>query len=405
MRRFNPIYLFGFLGAILLFSCEQEISNKPNDTGRFVKFFGGTQTDEGFDAIELSGGGFAGVGSTESFGAGGSDVFLIITDENGNQLSDFITFGDTLDDIGRSIIEKPDGNFIIVGDFTDPTNGDVDIWFLEVNSMGMEVSSIEIGTPGFEERGYSVAATSDGGYILSGTKKPNSSTDIDSYVIKLDASGAIEWENDDALLNFTDNAASEIIETLDGDFVYSSTSQRDSSALLTDMRLTSLNGIGQPNWNFFFGENNRNEIASSVAGGSGTIYSVGSSVDPGSGNSDVYLIRTTTSGTQLGEVITLDFGDTDLGKAVGELRDGNIAVASESFTTVLNGNDIFLTKVNGFGDQLWDQPLIIGGEGDDIASKVFEASDGGVVVFGTISFSGNPMMLLFKTDKNGNLAE
>jgi hypothetical protein len=393
--------------AIFFVACEADVDVKPNDTGVFVKFFGGTQTDLGYDAIQTSNGGFACVGSTESFGAGGSDVFFVRTDANGNEITDRITFGDTLDDVGRSIIEKTDGNFLIVGDITDKASGNTDIWMIEITPDGTLVNSSltqTIGLPGFNEKGHSISATSDGGYVIAGTKTQAGSQDVDSYIVKMDATGLIEWENDDALLNFTDESGSAIIETSSGDFVYSSTSQRDSSAFLTDMRLTSLNNIGQPNWNFFYGTNTRNEIASSIAGGSGNIYSIGSTIDPGTGESDIFLVRTSLGGTALGE-FSINFGSEDIGKSVAELRDGNIIIAGESFTSVLNGKDIYLTKINGFGEEIWPQPLIMGGEGDDIASKVFETSDGGIVVFGTISFSGNPMMLLFKTDKNGKLAK
>ena len=403
----NYSIVFSMLLLIFFAACEMEVDTVPNNTGRFAKFYGGTGTDMGYDAIETSTGNFACVGSTTSFGAGGSDVFFILSDPNGNAISDEITFGNTLDDFGRSIIEKPDGNFLIVGDYTDTTDGNTDIWMLEITPTGNLVTSNltqRIGLPGFNEKGFSIASTNDGGYIISGSKTQIGSEDVDSYIVKLDGTGQIEWENDDALLNFTDDSGSTIIETVNGDFVYSSTSQRDSADFLTDMRLTSLNTLGQPNWNFFFGTNTNNEIAASVSGAGGNIYSIGSSVDPVSGNSDIFLIRTSLGGTTLGEFM-FDYGDQDLGKAVTELRDGSIAVASESFTTVLNGKDIFLSKVNGFGEEVWDAPFIYGGEGDDVASKVFETQDQGIVVFGTISFSGNPMMLLLKVDKNGTLAQ
>ena len=66
-----------FLGALLtLLSCETEVDITPNDSGTFVKFYGGSANDFGYDAIETSNGNFAIVGSTESFGNGANSGSL-----------------------------------------------------------------------------------------------------------------------------------------------------------------------------------------------------------------------------------------------------------------------------------------------------------------------------------------
>jgi len=76
--------------------------------------FGGTGNDYGHSVAKTSDGGYIIAGYTDSFGAGGEDVYLVKTDASGNQLWQN-TFGGTGNDYGNSIAETSDGGYIIAG--------------------------------------------------------------------------------------------------------------------------------------------------------------------------------------------------------------------------------------------------------------------------------------------------
>jgi hypothetical protein len=75
-------------------------------------------------------------------------------------------------------------------------------------------------------------------------------------------------------------------------------------------------------------------------------------------------------------------------------------------TTTTRGNgglDIFLVKVDGSGNILWNK--IIGGDGDETVNSIREAEDGGLVICGSNNLSGLSSIFLIKTDRNGDLKD
>ena len=112
--------MLGILGA----------SAQPEEV--WNKTFGGSGIDLGSQAQETEDGGYILVGSTESYGAGREDAWLIKTDSNGNELWN-TTFGGKGTDGAYSIQETKAGGYIIEGSTTSYGNKSVDAWLIRVN--------------------------------------------------------------------------------------------------------------------------------------------------------------------------------------------------------------------------------------------------------------------------------
>jgi hypothetical protein len=100
--------------------------------------------------------------------------------------------------IFSSFLQKPDSTFLLFGTSTefDP-NGD--FYVAHVGQNGEFISDTTYGHQFYEERGYAIAATPDGGYVFTGMRRTTLNSVIKFRskiaVFKIDANGAVEWSN------------------------------------------------------------------------------------------------------------------------------------------------------------------------------------------------------------------
>lgn len=99
--------------------------------------FGGNGDDQGRDVLETKDGKYLIAGWTDSFGAGGTDVLLIMTDAGGQELWN-MTYGSQGDERGRFVSQAHEGGFIVVGESKSPM-GDWDALLVNTKDDGSMV--------------------------------------------------------------------------------------------------------------------------------------------------------------------------------------------------------------------------------------------------------------------------
>jgi len=142
--------------------------------------YGGHNLEWGQSLVETSDG-FLLLGFTNSFGAGGYDIYLVKTDLNGNfQWQQ--TYGGTDWDFGYKILAANDG-YYIAGESWSFSNGGTDGYLLHINESGDELWSQNFG--GTENDWLSDLFIAANGVIAVGT---NSSVSEKSkvYLIEID---------------------------------------------------------------------------------------------------------------------------------------------------------------------------------------------------------------------------
>jgi hypothetical protein len=154
---------------------------------QWFKTFGGSSADYGFSVQPTDDGGYIIAGNTYSFGAGGSDVYLIKVSERGHQQW-FKTFGGSDDDGAYSVQQTSDGGFIIAGWTESWGAGATDVYLIKTDDDGNEQWSKTIGGL-HSDYASSVQQAADGGYIITGWTRSYGAGGGDLYLIKTDANG------------------------------------------------------------------------------------------------------------------------------------------------------------------------------------------------------------------------
>jgi len=181
---------------------------------QWTKTIGGKEEDVGFSLIQTSDGGYAIAGKTESFGAGGADVYVVKLDANGN-LQWTKTIGGPKGDGGSSLIQTADGGYAIAGYTTSFGAGLSDAYLVKLDANGNLQWTKTIGGKDFED-GYSLIQTSDGGYVIAGYTRSFGAGGADVYVVKLDANGNLQWTK--TIGGETYDSGSSLIQTSDGGY-------------------------------------------------------------------------------------------------------------------------------------------------------------------------------------------
>ena len=151
------------------------------------KTFGGSKDDKAYSIAQTSDGGYIVAGDTESKGAGLDDVWVIKLDKNGNKEWDK-TFGGKYYDEPYSIAQTSDGGYIVAG-YTDSKGaGGEDVWVIKLDKNGNKEWDKTFGGSDWD-KANSVIQTSDGGYIVAGDTESKGAGGDDAWVIKLDKNG------------------------------------------------------------------------------------------------------------------------------------------------------------------------------------------------------------------------
>lgn len=178
------------------------------------KSFGGAEDDRCFSVLQSADGGYVFAGITNSFGAGNRDAWIVATDALGNELWSK-TIGESTRDVAHSIALTDDGGYIITGYTNSYGAASDDPWLIKLKANGDIEWQKVIKLPMYEHTITGVQ-TSDGGYYLTGfasRARDNSAV----LVLKTDASGNLLWNQH--LMDWGNNFGYTIQATKDGGFV------------------------------------------------------------------------------------------------------------------------------------------------------------------------------------------
>jgi hypothetical protein len=157
----------------------------------WTRTYGGSGTELGRYVQQTIDGGYIVAGSTQSFGVGNDDFYLIKTDSLGNIIWDH-TYGGNQSDNFVTAQQTKDEGYICAGYTHSFGAGGWDVCLMKVDSTGGILWSCACGGSS-DESPVSAQQTIEGGCIAAGETQSFGPGDRDAYVVKADSLGCVLW--------------------------------------------------------------------------------------------------------------------------------------------------------------------------------------------------------------------
>ena len=303
------------------------------------------------------------------------------------------TYGGAEDDFGYSVQQTSDGGYIVVG-YT--YFGLYDVYLIKTNASGDTLWTRTYGGTGYDYA-LSVQQTSDGGYILAGGTYSFGAGGDDVYLLKINATGDTLWTR--TYGGSSHEYGSSVQQTSDSGYILAGTTLSFGSGN-GDVYLIKTNASGDTLWTRTYGGTSEENGASIQLTSDGGYIIAGFTFSFGSGHSDIYLIKTNASGDTLW---TRTYGGAgyDYAFSVRQTSDWGYVVAGYT-TSYRNQGQVYLLKTNASGDTLWTRTY--GGTDDEGGNSVQQTFDSGYIICGSTSSFGDTLsdVYLIKTNANGD---
>ncbi|RLF08229.1 MAG: hypothetical protein DRJ60_00880 [Thermoprotei archaeon] len=257
----------------------------------WAKTIGGADYDYGYSIQQTSGGGYVVTGETKSYAAGGSDVFVVKLDSSGN-LSWAKTIGGASDDYGYSIQQTSDGGYVITGSTDSYGAGDFDVFVVKLDSSGNLSWAKTIGGASYGY-GNSIQQTSDGGYVIAGHTGSYGAGNADVFAVKLDSSGNLSWAK--TIGGTNSDYGRSIQQASDGGYVITG-STYSYGAGNSDVFVVKLDSSGNFSWAKTIGGADYECSYSIQQTSDGSYVITGFTDSYGAGGFDVFVVKLDSSG-------------------------------------------------------------------------------------------------------------
>ena len=321
---------------------------------------------KGHEVIETTNGDFVVAGYKSSFG--NSDFYLTRRDANGVLLWEEL-YGGNEKEVAYSVVQTTDGGFVMVGETSSYGNGQEDFWLVKTDANGVMLWDKTFGDT-LADVGFSVKQTTDGGLIIAGSSvvpflNPiNGSIPPQSYLIKIDVNGNIQWEKKyfgdyivPGTTNYSakDNYATDVQQTADGGYILTGRYEnRDSNSYThNNMMLFKTDANGDSLWH-------KNFLDSLASNSTGSKYAGGNSVK--------------------------------------QTADGGYIIVGWSL--VWSSPTFFYVRTDANGNVIWEKLMNYSGQLTDVQLT----SDGGYIMAGYSDLNGqDDKYILMQVDDSGNV--
>ncbi|MFC1851904.1 hypothetical protein ACFL27_17060 [candidate division CSSED10-310 bacterium] len=386
--------IMGSLYLLFSFTLSSCTNNENNeDLITFLKTYEVNGLHVAGEVLQTEDGGYIVCGSSGSYYTK-VELFLLKTDQSGNE--EWLKYYEKgVETYGKSIQHTSDGGYIICGFVGDFFYSPSDILLLKTDSNGNEIWSRTYDEDD-QDLSYSVQQTNDGGYIICGSTE-NGRSDI--YLLRTDAVGNKMWSRTYSGEGFDEGRSVQL--TSDGAFIMCGWLE-DKSGHQSNIFLLKIDDGGNELWSREYAPADHNQGYSVQQTADGGYIICGNSRF---NDDDIFLMKSDNAGNEQW-IRYFGGKDNDYGFYVQQTHDGGyIMCGSGDRRGWLDTEKLILIKTDVWGNVLWYRNSYLDVNWA-MGSCVKQTSDGGFIVTGLFrDVENNYSLLLFKTDLSGRIGK
>lgn len=357
--------------------------------------FSGTDDDEGYSCLPVNDG-YILTGSTESYGNGNQDAWIMRVNEDLEQVW-AKTVGGATTGFSRGLILTSDEKLMTIGESYRGAPGLIEILVKKFTKDGILEWAQRYGGSGDEE-GYCLIETPDKGFIMGGSTS-SSERYYSGILIKIDSIGNLQWSKK---LNY--------VSTLQ---IFALTIYKDKIIIVGRVRYFDYNILvgmldleGNPEWIMSLGQGEDDFGKSLLITEDDEIVVLGQTTSESNGDFDICLLRIDSTGN----IITgkkygtpaLDAANnllaTDEGFSILGYSEGVNAGEEKRILMLKTDRDFNLTSTQAYGGEDLEGFLP-----DYSKSSINYSNEGGFIITGiaTALNKNDKDVFCTKTDENG----
>ncbi|WP_232054710.1 PEGA domain-containing protein [Thermococcus sp. 2319x1] len=340
----------------------------------WAKTYGGSNFDWARAVALAENGDIIVAGGTESFGAGGYDVWVLRLDENGN-VKWAKTYGGSGDDRAFAVAVAPNGDIIVAGETKSFGAGGYDVWVLRLDENGNVRWQKTYGGSG-DDGAYAVAVAPNGDIIVAGYTYSFGPGWEDFWVLRLDENGNVRWQKTYGG-TYMDKAYAVAIAP-NGDIIVAGYTASFGAGGY-NVWVLRLDADGNVKWQKTYGGNDYDWAYAVALAENGDIIVAGYTYSFGAGYDDVWVVRLDENGNVRWQK-TYGGSYYDEAFAVALAENGDIIVAGYTASFGAGGYDVWVLRLDENGNVKWQKTY--GGSNDDRAFAVALAENGDIIVAG-----------------------
>ena len=306
------------------------------------------------------------------------------------------TFGGPFFDTTKVVKQSRDGGFIVGGATVSFSGGSSNLWLIKLDESGNQVWDQIYG--GASDDDVLSIQEIDDGYIIAGLTESYGGGGEDFWLIRTTETGAEMWSR--TYGGPDHDRAQSVQQTPDGGFVISGGTMSFESGL-QDVWLVRTDGNGHEIWSRTYGGSWDDKAYTVLLADDGGYVLCGYR-GVADGNFDVWLVKV----DQFGDIIwdrTFGGPGWDNSYSCLRARDGGFFLAGYNFSADNSDQDAWIIKTDERGDLQWER--VFRGPGTDNIYSARETRDGGFVLAGLSNAHGDGDfdVWLGRTDAGGNI--